>query len=256
MPLMGTLRATWHLFVVSLLRLVRSRQTAVSLLLLAFAALAVIAWSIRRERTPAQFTEEIFLTLYTSLLVPIFCLCYGTVGVASDREEQTLVYLLVSPLPRPFVYLAKTAAAFVPSLAWTLGSLALLCWLGGAAGRKVWPVVWPASLFASLAFVSLFSVFSVLFRRATVLALTYALFLEALVGNLPGIAKRMAISFYMRCLVFDSAEQFQLSLRGLFQPEVFLPIPGSTAQNVLLIASASLLLFGLVVFCLREYASA
>ena len=253
---MGRLRATWRLFVVSLMRLVRSRQTMVSLLLLGFAALAVVAWAMRRERTPAQFIEEVFLTLYTSLLVPIFCLCYGTAGIASDREEQTLVYLLVSPLPRPFVYLAKACAAFVPALAWTLGSLALLCWLGRDAGRQAWPAVWPAVLFATLAYVSLFTVFSVVLRRATLLALAYALFLETLVGNMPGIAKRMAISFYLRCLVFDSAEQFNLKLRGLFQPEVFLPVPGSTARMVLLLASGLLLLGGLAVFCRREYVSA
>lgn len=253
---MGHIRATWHLFVVSLRRLVRSRQTMVSLLLLGFASLAVVAWAMRRERTPAQFTEEVFLTLFSSLLVPIFCLCYGTAGIASDREEQTLVYLLVSPLPRPLVFLAKALASLTPALVWTMGSLAILCQLGGKAGLGAWGAVWPSVLWSTLTYVALFLLFSVVFRRATLIALAYALFLETLVGNLPGIAKRMAVSFYMKCLVFESGEKLDLRLRGLFQPELFLPVSGDTAKWVLMALSGGLLLVSLVIFSTREYTRA
>ena len=83
---------------VTLRRLVTSRQTVVSLLLLGFAVLAVIAWSLRRERTPDEFVNHIFLPVHISFLLPIFCLCYGAASISSDREEQTLVYLLVTPL--------------------------------------------------------------------------------------------------------------------------------------------------------------
>ena len=161
MGVMNQLSATWYLFVVSLRRLVRSRQTMVSLLLLGFAALAVAAWAMRRERTAAQFTEEVFLTLFTSLLVPIFCLSYGTAGIASDREERTLVYLLVAPLPRPLVFLAKAFASLVPALVWTMGSLALLCRLAGKPGLETWPAVWPSVLWSTVAYVALFLLFSV-----------------------------------------------------------------------------------------------
>ena len=50
----GRLSASWHLAVVSLRRLAWSRQTIISVLLLSLAALAVFAWSYRRERTPAD----------------------------------------------------------------------------------------------------------------------------------------------------------------------------------------------------------
>ncbi|MFO0868396.1 MAG: hypothetical protein U0935_05560 [Pirellulales bacterium] len=253
---MGMISATWHLFLVSFLRLIRSRQTMVSLLLLGFAALAVVAWALRRERTPAQFTEEVFLTLFSSLLVPIFCLSFGTAGIASDREEQTLVYLLVAPLPRPCVFLAKALASLVPALLWTVGSLALLCRLAGRPGAEAWGALWPSVVWSTVAYVSLFLLFSVLFRRATLLALAYSLFLETLVGNLPGIAKRMAVSFYLKCLVFESSESFGLRLQGLFQPELFLPVSGSTAQLVLLALSGLFFLVAMIIFSVREYAAA
>ena len=71
---LGYLPGCLHLAAVSLRRLLWSRHTMVSLLLLVFAVLVVVAWSLRRERTPREFTEQIFLPLYVSFLLPMFCL--------------------------------------------------------------------------------------------------------------------------------------------------------------------------------------
>ena len=100
-------------------RLIRSRQTLVSGMLLGFAVLATLAWSLRRDRIgqrfpePGEFTEQkklieqILIPIYVSFLLPVFCLCFGTASIAGDRDERTLAYLLVSPLPRPLIYTAK-----------------------------------------------------------------------------------------------------------------------------------------------------
>jgi hypothetical protein len=93
----------------------------------------------------------------------------------------------------------------------------------------------------------------VLFRRATILALGYALFLETLMGNMPGIVKRLAVSFYARCLVFDASEPFGIGPSGPFNELLFLPLSASVAQTVLVSASAGLLLLGLVMFSVKEY---
>lgn len=251
--MMRQLAGCLHLLGVSFRRLVRSRQTMVSLLLLAFATLAVIAWGLRRTRSPADFVDDIFLPLYLSLLLPVFSLCYGTAGIAPDREERTLVYLLVTPLPRPLIFAAKAGASLLVTLIWTMGGLLLLCWLGGAAGRATLRDAWLAVLLSSTAHVALFVLFSVLFRRATVLALAYALFLETLVGNLPGIAKRASLSFYTRSAFFDAAAELDLQLRGPLSPELFLPIGGVTALWVLAGVALALTAVGAVLFSSQEY---
>ncbi len=249
----GEFSAAGSLFWVSMRRLVRSRQTVVSLVLLGFACVAVMSWAHRRDRSPAEFIEQVFLTLFSTLLLPVFCLSYGTAGIASDREERTLVYLLVSPLPRSLVFAAKAMASMAPAVAWSMGGLAALCWLAGEPGRTAWPVLWPSILATSIAYSALFLLFSVLFQRATLLALAYALFLETLVGNLPGIAKRLTISFYSRCQIFAAAEELDLRLRGLLNPEIFLPVSGAAAQFALWAASLGLLAIGLAIFRRREY---
>lgn len=250
----GEITAALSLFGVAVRRLMRSRQTAVSLVLLGFACVAVLSWAHRRDRSPSDFIEQVFLTLFSTLLLPVFCLSYGTAGIASDREERTLVYLLVSPLPRWLVFVSKALASMAPAVAWSLGGLATMCWLAGDSGRTAWPVLWPGILATAIAYSALFLLFSVLFQRATLLALAYALFLETLVGNLPGIAKRLTISFYSRCQLFAAADKLDLKLRGLLDPEIFLPVSGPVAELALGLMSAGLLAMGLVIFCRREYA--
>lgn len=249
----GRLSASWHLALVSLRRLAMSRQTIISMLLLGLAALAVFAWSHRREKTPAEFIEQVLITVYLSFLLPMFCLSFASAGVASDREEQTLVYLLTSPLPRPWIFAAKSGAALALSLCWTMGSLILLCRLAGKPGNATLSAVWPSIFAATLAYVALFQLFSVVFRRATIVALGYSLFLETLVGNMPGIVKRLTICFYARCMIFDSSTELGIGPTGPFNTLLFQPIPGTTAHIILYAAGATLLLASLLIFSTREY---
>jgi ABC-2 type transport system permease protein len=249
----GQLRAVVHLVWVAFWRLVRSRQTLISLLLLLFASLVVMAWSLRGERSAAQFLEEIILPLYVSFLLPIFCLCFATPSIAGEREERTLVYLLSTPLPRPMIHAAKFAAAFIASAVWTVGGLVGLCLLAGTSGRETLYYLWPTALWTTLAYVGLFHLLSVTFRRATIIALGYALFLEAFVANVPGIVKRVTISFYAHCSIFAATEPLGMGPTGSRSADLYQPVSGSTALTVFMAASLVLFLLGTWIFSRREY---
>jgi ABC-2 type transport system permease protein len=249
----GRLSGSWHLAGVSLRRLVFSRQTIICVMLLGLAALAVFAWSHRHQRTPAEFIGDVLLTVYVSFLLPMFCLSFASAGIASDREEQTLVYLLTTPLPRPWIFAAKSSAALFISLCWTIGSLALLCYLAGKPGAAAFQSVWRSILASTIAYVALFQLFSVIFRRATIVALGYSLFLETLVGNMPGIVKRLTICYYARCMIFESSAGHGIGPTGPFDRLLFQPIAGTTAEIILYAASGGMLLIGLLIFSQREY---
>ncbi len=248
-PLDGIL----HLTFLSARRMIWSRQTVINLLLLILATLACIAWSLRSDPTPERFISQILLPIYVAFLLPIFCLCYATAGIAGDREEGTLVYLLATPLGRPWIYLAKYAAALALSSVWTLGGLRLMGHAAGPIGNQVVAALgWPM-LLATWTYVGLFQWFAALFQRATIVALGYALFLEVLVGSMPGIVKRLAVSFYAQILIFDAAGDLGVEPWGPHNPAIFLPIGASTATAVLLIAATSLFLLGVWTFSQREY---
>ncbi|HWA47866.1 MAG TPA: hydroxymethylbilane synthase, partial [Dongiaceae bacterium] len=89
--------------------------TVISMLLLALAAVAVFAWGHRRERTPADFIEDILVTVYMSFRLPegleISCLL--------EREDARDVLIVRSELGR-----AGTSIATLPQNA-VVGSASL-----------------------------------------------------------------------------------------------------------------------------------
>jgi ABC-type transport system involved in multi-copper enzyme maturation permease subunit len=242
-----------YLAALSAWRMVRSRQTVINGLLLFMALLAAYAWSLHETKSAERFAREIVLPIYVSFLLPVFSLCYASVGIASERQEQTLVYLLATPLSRTTIYVAKFLAALGLVLAWNLMGFAALGRVAGPAGWEACRLFWPAVLWASLAYTCLFHLFSVTLQRATVVSVGYALFLEVFLGNMPGIVKRVAISFYTQCLVFGLGQDIGLGPAGGQNPALFLPIQGDVARTVLWSLSAALFVLGLLAFCRREY---
>ena len=58
---------------------------------------------------------------------------------------------------------------------------------------------------ATVCYVALFLLFSAWLRRATFLALAYALMIETLTANIPGVVKRITVSFYANSWLYDDS---------------------------------------------------
>ncbi len=196
------------------------------------------------------FSNVVVFALFTTFLLPLLSLSFATEGLGREREGQTLTWLLSRPLPRASIFLGKFLALLPWCLALNLGGFAGLCLAGGAPGRLAWQIYWPAVLLGTLTFAALFHLFAACLRRAAVLALLYAFFFETVLGNMPGNLKRLSISYYTRCLMFELAHRWDLHPE---KPQQFLPVSGSTAFWTLLGATGALLLAGMIVFCRREY---
>jgi ABC-type Na+ efflux pump permease subunit len=281
------LPACVQLFLISVRRQFFSRQTLICFVLTALACVIVIAWSMGRSPSATRFVEMVLMPVYGSdmlvptvfgtFLLPIYAVCYGASSIGSEREEQTLIYLLTTPLPRPAIYLVKFCASTVIALAWTMGGLFVLCLLADPAVRQVmermpirwlrvselasddvahwglgaWKLVWPAVLLSSLCYSSLFHALGAVFRRGTIISLAYAFFMELLLGNMPGIVKRVSVSFYYTCMVYESGRELPIKLP--MGADLFLPIDGSAAMYVLASVSVGLVAWGTIVFTRREY---
>ncbi len=196
------------------------------------------------------FSTWIVFSIFTTFLLPLWSLSFATEALGREREAHNLLWLLTRPLSRPAIYLAKFLAILPWNLALNLGGFALLCAAGGEPGRLAFCVYWPAVLCGTLAFAALFPLMGAWFRRAAVVAILYAFFLETVVGNLPGHLKRASISFYTRCLMFDRAHDFGIHPE---RPAVYLPVSGTTALWVLAGVTVGLLAVGMVVFARQEY---
>jgi hypothetical protein len=109
---------------------------------------------------------------------------------------------------------------------------------------------WPGVVASSLAFAALFHLIGAAVRRPTVVALVYSFFLETILGDMPGLLKRVSVTFYTRCLMFDTAAEYGLSPE---RPSVYQPVDGTTAWMVLIGGTVCLLLAGMWWFSRTEY---
>ena len=211
-----------------------------------------------QEWDTIAFSRIIIFNLYVFLL-PLLCLCFGTQAIGGDWEERSLVWLLTRPLPRPSIYLAKFLAALPWTLALTLGGLTLLGALAARPGLEAAAYFLPAIALGTVAYLSLFQLLGVWFRRSTVISVVYSFVLETLVGTMPGLVKRASISFYIRCMIFDRAAS-----SGLLTPDgkpalapdnasFYVPVSGAVAVTMLGVFAVVFLLLGMVVFSRREY---
>lgn len=251
---MKLFRAWTTLLMLSFNRLLWSASTLMVMFPLVGCAL-FLAWR-RYDRIPLaqnafdRFSEEFMIFLFTSFVVPVCALAYGTTSVGGDREDRTLLFLLVRPVPKWLILLAKYLATLPLVLGLVMASFWLYCNLAGDIGRTAfWAYLTPV-FYMTVAYVSLFHLFAVTFRHSTIVALIYALFMEFLLGNMPGLIKRIAVNFYGRSMMYDLG-----AVDGLNSPdpEWFVPLTAWGAGWSLLGISAVALALTLLIFSLREY---
>ncbi len=249
----GLATAALHLLWLSIRRQIFARHTLVSIGLTLLVSLIVLAWSRQPNPTTKKLAEQVLVTLYVGFLIPVFAICHGASAVGGEREDRTLIYLLIVPIPRWLTYFVKWLAASLVAGTWTAGSLWLFCTLAGGRGVGLVEVFGGAAVLGVVAYTSLFQGVGALFRHGTIISLAYWFFLEVLFGNVPGIMKRVSVAFYARCLIYDRGSELQLGPISRVARETFLPVEGETAVVALCAISAALLLVGAMLFQKREY---
>ncbi len=250
---MRTVRACVFLFRLTLWRQIASRQTLVNFGLTTLCALIVAAWSHRGHRTAMGFSDYMLLPTFIGFLMPIFAISYGSSTIGGEREDQSLIYLLVTPIPRAAIYLTKAIAVGVLVALWSGGALTLLCWLAGEPGQKLLLVYLPASLLGGLMYASVFLLLGAMFRHGTILSLAYWFFLEVLLLQMPGTVKRITVSYYIHCMLYDAGSSFKLGPRNDADREMFAGISGDSAAIVLVFSILGLMTLGSYAFSKREY---
>tara|TARA_Y100001934_G_scaffold231469_1_gene279631 strand:+ start:225 stop:998 length:774 start_codon:yes stop_codon:yes gene_type:complete len=247
------LAACLQVFRLTLRRQFFSRQTIVIAVLigLALAIMITLSLILRAEayRGIEELVPKINSRLFMGFLLPIISLAYASSAISGERTGQTLVYLLSTSIPRPLIYLSQYAAVLLLTLGVTLGGLAALCLAFGADGLLALRGFAPVVALATTCYVGLFLLFSAWVRRATFLALGYALMIEALTANIPGVVKCITVSFYANSWLYD--ESSPLGLRPVIP--AYDPVTGGTAIGVLIAASLGFLALGMWLFSRKEY---
>ena len=158
-----------------------------SWLMAALAAVPVLMAALVVISEQARLTPTVFDTLLIRTVLPLIALVFGTASIGSELEEGTIVYLLVKPITRLRIVLAKgvvaaglTAALVVPSTLLTgiVASTATPRLLGISAGYAVAIGIGAAAY--GLAFMAL----STFTSRALAIGLGYVLLWEGILSGL------------------------------------------------------------------------
>ena len=225
----------------------------VALALLILSLLIVYFNTSARRWDFQRFAGNFVMQFYVWFLLPMWTLSFATESLGRERSDHNLIWLLSRPLSRPAIFLGKYLAVLPWCLTLNLGGFVLLCLAGGEPGRQALEVFWPAVIAGTLCYAALFHLLGAIMRRPAMLALLYSFFCETIAGNLPGHFKRLSITFYTKCLMFERAQDFG---RFLHRPNSYEAVSELTAWLVLLTTTAVLLAVGTALFSRGEYLDA
>lgn len=227
-------------------------QTLVVFLLVGLAVCIVAAYRwLFRQWLAHEFVSEVLSPVYLGFLLPICCLSSGAQVLGGAWEEGWLMWLLLRPLPRAMLYGLLLLAAIPWTLLMTLGTALVL---GAVAGSDAFQATYHmlgVLAVGTLAYLTLFVFFSVLFRRATLVSVAYVFVVENFIGYMPGLISHGSINFYLRSLLAHSGWEFAPSGDSLFP---FQATSCGTAWFALIVATLAWTLLGAVLFERREYA--
>lgn len=199
-----------ELFRLSLRQHVRGRRLWVVGFLFALpAAIAAVALWKGSDVRRAELENGLIFTLFPHALLPLAALWYASGMIQDELEEQTLTYLLMRPLPRWSIYVAKLlATVFVTSLLAAGGvaaAYAAIYATDAEAFEKEIPLraLKVIAIFALVlwAYCSVFGCLSLFFRRSLLLGVSYTVVLEWIASDIPFVVRRATVMYYFRVLV-------------------------------------------------------
>jgi ABC-2 type transport system permease protein len=154
----------------------------------------------------AEFT--IVFNLIANALVPFTALVYASGLIQDEIEEQTITYLLIRPLPRWSIYLAKLLATLIVTAGLAAAFTALTYVVVGWGQPDYWASGALARMFKTIAlfvlsltaYDALFGLLSMLMRRAIILGIGYIILLEMVVANIDFVIRKGTVMYYFRVM--------------------------------------------------------
>ncbi len=219
--------------------------------------IAILTRQFQNPYEPESIEAALILGLIFQALLPISALLFASGMVQDDIEEQTLTYLLVRPVPRWAIYLAKLLGTFVVTsmraLVFTVATLVAIYW--GEAGlikpvlTERAPIIVALVALCLSAYVAIFGGMSLWVRRTLVIGAVYIVLFEGVFANIDFVIREATVMYHIRVL----------AVRWLDMPGAEWSIDlttapaASTSLIVLLSVSVAFAAFGALTFGTREF---
>jgi ABC-type transport system involved in multi-copper enzyme maturation permease subunit len=232
-----------------------SRRTLWLALVSGFPVLcSLILWPLRavleRQGIPVvTLFPQMSFYLYLHFLLPLMAVFVGSAVIADEVEERTLPYLLMQPVRRRNMMLAKTFAGMLTLGILMCASLGLTYTvLTGGEGIAYWIAHIPGLLQAgavlllgTLVYIPLFGIMGGVLKRAVLIGLLFTFGWENTVAFFPGNVKLLTVAYYLHTLFPKVARQGSESIENRL---IATMMPQTSIHPVL--AVGVLLLFSMI----------
>ncbi len=199
------------------------------------------------ETSNEGFVNTLLDGLLIGGVMPIISLVLATTLFGNEVEDHTLNYLVLRPVPRYQIVLAKMAAALAIGVPLVVLSAVIATWLGsGAIGSKIvlldstpraMAAVGIAVLLGFVAYSSLFTWAGLMSTRALPYALVYVVLWEGVVSSFFGGIRYLSVRGYTLGLVhgLDETSFSELGGRAIEFPAALVGVVAVTAGFFLLV---------------------
>jgi ABC-2 type transport system permease protein len=261
----GELSALMVLFGLTLRQYTRGRRLWVLAVLYALpCALAILLRSLSRPAPPDILEFVLIYNLVPHVLAPLTALLYAGGMIQDEVEEQTLTYLLVRPLPRWALYVAKLVATLLMTTLLVSAATSALYlasyWgtkelLDGSVARRTLQTIGVMAL-GQVAYVGLFGCLGVLTRRTLLAGVAYIVAFEGLLANLDFVARSLTVVYYVRILALrwlTFSEEMARAAQGGWRLDLE-KVPGAQGCVLTLVGvGLALTALGALTFARREF---
>ncbi len=150
----------------------------------------------------------VIFRLIPQALLPFTALVYSSGLIQDEIEEQTITYLLIRPLPRWSIFVAKLAATMVVTIALTAVFTAITFVLIGWGQANYWGSGGLERMLKTIALFSLslaaydpmFAFLSLLMKRAFLVGIAYIGLLEGVMAFVDFVIRKATVMYYFRIL--------------------------------------------------------
>jgi len=205
-----------------------------------------------RARTGAGLDTDLgglIVSPFFSIVLPITALILAGSALGDERRDKTLSFLVLRPISRLQIVVAKTLAASTASIVFALvGTVALAVVYAMGGGRlNVMGSIFAGAAIVCVVYSALFVLLGNISSRPTVIGLVYILFIEnALVSELPRLAPvspwRIGLAAALDMTPQDYPARALLGAIGELTPSLWNALLATTAVLVVTIALGTALL--------------
>ena len=193
------------------------------------------------ETSNEEFVDTLLDALLIGAVMPIISLVLATALFGNEVEDQTLNYLVLRPVPRYQIVLAKFSAALAIGLPLVVLSGVIASWLGGSGelGSKIVLLdsdgvaigaVGIALLLGFVAYTALFTWAGLMSTNALPFALVYVILWEGVISSFLGGIRYLSVRGYTLGLVhgLDDVSFADLSGRAIELPAALIGVAAVT----------------------------